>query len=83
MITPSSQTTGSNGVATFTVSDPTAETVTFTAVDTSDDNLALTATAQVSFEAPAVSASKSGMAVSPTQVPADGVSAAALTVDDR
>ncbi len=80
VVTPSSQTTGSNGVATFTVSDPTAETVTFKAVDTSDNNLALTATTQVSFQAPAVSASTSGMSVSPVKVPADGVSGASLTV---
>ncbi len=80
VITPSSQTTGSNGVAAFTVSDPTAETVTFKAVDTSDSNLALTATTQVNFEVPAVSASTSGMSASPVRVPADGVSAASLTV---
>ena len=80
MITPSSQTTDSNGVAAFTVSDPTAETVTFKAVDTSDSNLALTATTQVSFEVPAVSATTSGMSASPETVPADGVSAASLTV---
>jgi hypothetical protein len=80
VITPSSQTSGSNGVASFTVTDPAAETVTFRAVDTSDNNLALTATAQVSFEAPAVSASTSGMGVSQTKIPADGVSEATLTV---
>ena len=80
VITPSSQTTGSNGVAAFTVSDPTAETVTFRAVDASDSNLALTATAQVDFEAPAVSALTSGIAVSQKEIPADGVSAATLSV---
>ena len=36
VITPGSEITGADGLATFTVSDPTAETVTFSAVDTSD-----------------------------------------------
>ena len=80
MITPSSQTTGSDGVATFTVSDPNAETVTFNAVDSSDNNLAITSTIQVSFEVPAASASKSTVTAVPTQVNADGVSVAGLTV---
>jgi Bacterial Ig-like domain (group 1) len=85
VITPSSQTTGSNGVATFSVSDPTVEAVRFNAVDSSDNNLALTATTSVSFQVPAVSASKSTMAASPLTVAADGVSAASLTVtmDDQ
>ncbi len=84
-ITPSSQTTGSNGVATFTVSDPTVETATFHAVDSSDGNLSLTATTQVSFQLPAVSASRSSIAESPAMVPADGVSAAGIvvTIEDQ
>ena len=85
VITPTSQATGSNGVATFTVSDPTVETVTFSAVDSSDGSLALTATAQVSFELPAASSSRSVMTASPLTVPADGVTAASLgvTIDDQ
>ena len=85
VITPSSQTTGSNGVATFTVSDPTVETATFNAIDSSDGNLSLTATTQVSFQVPAVSASRSSIAESPPMVPADGVSAAGIvvTIEDQ
>ena len=85
VITPGSLATGANGQAQFSVSDPTAEAVTFHAVDTSDSNLALTATAQVTFEAPAPSPSTSKMTVSPPTVTADGVSAASITVtiDDQ
>jgi hypothetical protein len=85
VITPSLQTTGSDGVATFTVTDPTAETVTFSAVDTSDNSLALTATTQVSFEVPAPSPSRSVMSASPPTVPADGVTDASIgvTIDDQ
>ena len=85
VVTPSSQTSGSGGLATFAVSDPTAETVTFTAVDSTDDNLKLTSTVQVSFQLPAVSASRSLLSASPSEVNADGVSAAGLTatIDDQ
>jgi hypothetical protein len=85
VITPSSQMTGADGVATFTVSDPTVQTVTFSAVDSSDNDLALTATAQVGFQVPAVSASRSSIAESPPMVPADGVSAAGIvvTIEDQ
>ncbi len=80
VITPSSQATGTNGQATFSVSDTTAEAVTFNAVDSSDSNLAITATAQVTFEVPAASPSKSLVTVSPSTVAADGVTAASITV---
>ncbi len=85
VITPVSVTTGGNGQATFSVSDTAAEGVTFNAVDTTDSNLAITATTQVTFEAPAASPTKSSMNVSPTTVTADGVTAASLTVtiDDQ
>ena len=79
VITPGSQSTGSNGQTSFSVSDPTAETVTFNAVDTTDD-LLIAATTDVSFEIPAAASSESAMAVSPTSVPADGVTAASVTV---
>jgi len=84
VITPSSQTTGSDGVASFTVSDPDVETVTFSAVDTSD-HINLTKTTQVSFQVPAASPSESGITASPSAVPADGVTAAGITVtmDDQ
>jgi hypothetical protein len=66
------------------VSDPTAEAVTFTAVDTTD-SLALVATTRVTFEVPAASPSTSKMNVSPATVAADGVTPASLTVtiDDQ
>ena len=80
VITPGSQVTGSNGQASFSVSDTTAETVTFHAVDVSDSNLAIVATTQVDFQVPAPSPLKSSMAVTPATVAADGVTAASLTV---
>jgi hypothetical protein len=78
------QTTDSSGVASFTVSDPTAENVTFTATDTSD-NIVLTATTQVSFQLPTASATTSGITVSPSEAPADGVTPVGITVtiDDQ
>ena len=79
VITTASELSGSNGQASFTVSDTTAETVTFSAVDTSDD-LPITATTQVTFEAPEASPSTSTVIVEPPFVPADGVSAASITV---
>jgi len=80
VITPSSVATGSNGQASFTVSDTTPEAVTFHAVDSSDNNLAIAATTQVTFEVPAPSPSASAMTVAPSTVPADGTTAATLTV---
>ena len=79
-INPSSQTTGVGGDASFSVTDANAETVTFSAVDSSDNNLAIAATAQVTFEVPAASPSKSTMTVSPSTVVADGTSSATITV---
>jgi hypothetical protein len=81
---PSTQ-TSAGGQAIFTVSDSTAETVTFSAVDDTDSNLAIVQTVQVSFQAPTASAATSTMTVSPTTVVADGVTAASLTVtiDDQ
>jgi hypothetical protein len=58
--------TGSDGVATFTVSDPDVENVTFSAVDTSDGNLTLTKTAQISFQKPAASPTTSGIVATPS-----------------
>ncbi len=80
VITPSSEVTGSNGQASFSVSDTTAEPVTFHAVDTSDSGLAITPTTQVTFELPAASPSTSTITVAPSTVPADGTTAASLTV---
>jgi hypothetical protein len=80
VITPDSQTTGANGEAAFSVSDTTAEAVTFSAVDTTDSDLAIVATTQVTFEVPAASAANSSMTVTPVMVPADGTSSASLVV---
>ena len=80
VITPGPQTTGSNGQASFTVSDTSAEPVTFHAVDTTDSNLALVATILVTFEVPAASPSSSSMTATPTTVIADGTTATSLTV---
>ena len=80
LISPASQVTGANGQASFSVSDTTAEQVTFHAVDTTDSNLAITATTRVTFEVPAPSGAKSTMTVEPSTVPADGTTAASLTV---
>jgi adhesin/invasin len=86
VVTPSTSTpTSAGGQAVFTVNDSTAETVTFSAVDNTDSNLAIAQTVQVSFQAPVASATTSTMTVSPTTVAADGVTAASLTVtiDDQ
>jgi hypothetical protein len=86
VITPNTSTqTSAGGQALFSVSDSTAETVTFSAVDDTDGNLAIVQTVQVSFQAPAASAATSTMTVSPATVVADGVTAASLTVtiDDQ
>ena len=80
VITPSSEVSGVNGQASFSVSDTTAESVTFHAVDTTDSNLAIVATTQVAFQVPAASPSRSSMTVSPSTVVADGITAASLSV---
>ena len=54
--------------------------MTFNAVDTSDANLAIAATTQVTFEVPEASASTSSMTVTPSTVPADGTTVATITV---
>jgi hypothetical protein len=59
-IRPATLTTNMNGVASFTVTDPVAESVTFTATDTTvSPNILIAATALVQFETPAVSATAS------------------------
>ena len=85
VITPTSQPTGATGVASFSVTDPNPEIVTFSAVDSSDNNLAIAATAQVTFEAPTASPSKSTTTVFPSMVLADGTSDAtiAVTINDQ
>src|SRR5439155_437068 len=79
-ITVVSSSTDSNGHASFTVKDTTAETVTYTAKDTTDSNLTITQTAQVIFTAGAVSASVSTVSASPGSVTADGSTTSTITV---
>ncbi len=81
-ITPASATTGSNGVATFSVTDSTNENVDYTAVVTSDENLALSRTAQVAFGTPPpdLPASDDSVIVSDyNSVPADGSTSATIS----
>jgi hypothetical protein len=73
------QTTSSSGAVSFTVTDNTAETVTYSAKDTTDDIL-LDATAQVQFEASAPSASASTVTCSDCTGPADGSTPIAVDV---
>ena len=67
------------GVVTFTVTDTHAETVTYTATD-STDSTPVTQTAQVVFTTGAVSASASTVSASPTSVPADSFTTSTVTV---
>jgi hypothetical protein len=82
IVSPSSLVTGSDGSATFSVSDGTDEGVTFNAEDTTD-TVAIAATAQVTFEAPQASAATSELLATSAPVPADGVTAAPITVTIR
>jgi hypothetical protein len=66
VITTTPTTTNSSGVATFTVTDPTPEQVTYTATSGS---VTVNQTADVTFEAPAVSAANSSAVPSTTTVP--------------
>jgi len=71
--------TDSSGVATFTVSDLSAQTVVYSATDTSDST-PITQTSTVTFVPPVVTADESTTLASPTDVPADGTSASTVTV---
>ncbi len=70
-----------SGVVTFTVTDTSAETVTYTAIDTSD-GVTVAQTAQVIFQGGTISTSTSRSTVSaaPLSVTADGVSQSIITV---
>ncbi len=80
-LTSTTATTNGSGVATFSVTDGDAvgQTVTFSASDTTD-SIPVIETATVDFTPPPSEASKSTVSVSPPSVPADGVSAATVTV---
>ncbi len=80
VITTVTGTTGSNGQASFTVADGTAEDAMFTATDVTDANLVITQKATVNFEAPAPSATTSTVTASvPTEI-ADGVTPVTIVV---
>jgi kumamolisin len=69
-----------NGGAVFTVTNLAAETVTFTATDTTD-GVQLAQTADVTFSVPVATAA--GIAASPNVVTADGVATTSITVTLR
>ncbi len=78
IIGAASGTSDANGLVTFVVKDSTAETLTYTAKDTTD-NVTVTGTAQVVFFGPG-SASKSSVNPSPASVTANGVATSTVTV---
>jgi hypothetical protein len=76
-IAPAGATTGSDGSAVFTVTDATAEPVTFTATDTTDATT-LTEQPTMTFKPPQATGAQ--IFASPPKVPADGSSTATITV---
>jgi hypothetical protein len=66
--TPGSNVTDINGIATFAVTDATAESVTYGATDTTD-NVTINATAAVNFQAPVVTDAHSSVTAASPQVP--------------
>ncbi len=85
VVTPSESSTDGSGVATFAVTDTTAEAVTYTAVDTTDRVVLNDAgeTPTITFTPPPASPSTSSVSVAPASVPADGVATAVVTVTLR
>ncbi|MCQ4088910.1 Ig-like domain-containing protein [Saccharibacillus sp. JS10] len=82
-ITPSSGvTTDANGQALFVVTSYKKETVTYTAKDATD-NLTLTNTGTVTFDAGAIDAALSNVTISKTAVAADNLDEATITVTLR
>lgn len=77
--TPSTATTGSNGTATFTVSETKAETVTYDATASAAGGGTASANATVSYVAGPVSAGESTVTANPTQTAAGG-SGSTITV---
>jgi hypothetical protein len=73
----SAVTTVSNGTAVFIVTDLTPETVTYTVRDVTD-GIQLTQTAAIQFSVPP--AASGGISANPSSVPADGQTAATITV---
>jgi hypothetical protein len=79
----SGTTDSTTGAVSFTVSDTKAETVTYTATDVTDSDLAITETAQVQFLAPTVSAANSTITAVPTTVPSGTSTAVTVTLLDQ
>jgi hypothetical protein len=73
-------TTNSTGLAEFEADDEVAESVTFTAVDTTANNLALAQAPVVTFVAGSPDATKSAVVANPTGAPADGKTPVTITV---
>jgi hypothetical protein len=78
-ISAASGLSNANGVVTFTVRDTFAETVTYTAIDTTD-GVVVTQTAAVIFQGGTVVTSRSTVTANPGTVTADGVSYSVITV---
>ena len=78
-ISAASGASNASGVVTFTVKDTKAETVIYTAKDTTD-NVTITQTASVTFATGPVSATKSTVTANPTSVTADGSTTSTITV---
>ena len=89
VITPAANpnVTDASGQATFTVTDTAAETVTYTAADTSDSPAVPvsggTGTAQVTFAPPMLNQTASSVVAAPSAVPADGATQTTITVTLR
>jgi hypothetical protein len=78
-------TSGVDGKVVFQVTDPTVESVTFTAKDTTD-NVTITATATVAFQVsqgPSPSATNSSVSIQPSTVVADGTTPSTFFVTIR
>jgi Bacterial Ig-like domain (group 1) len=73
-------TTNASGVAEFEADDTSAETVTFTATDVTDSNLAIHGSVTASFVAGVAAADQSTVSATPDAVPADGTTASTVTV---
>ena len=78
-ISPASATTDANGAATFTVSDATVETATYSAVDTTD-SLTPAATATVDFYGHTPDPQTSFITATPAKVADDGSSSSTVKV---
>ncbi len=82
-ISPATAVTGTNGVAAFSVTDSTNEIVTYTGVDVTDGNLAVSQTIDVTFGTPppVIPVTNDSIIVSNfSSIPADGKTAATISV---